>query len=402
MEASFLMPTHVIHGAGVLAGIGSAIAAMGIRRVLVVTDANITPQPFYAAILDALNRAGIRVSVYDGCRIDAHLDEVDEQAARVSAGSLEAVIGVGGGSVLCAAKAIAIVARNPPTFRACAGVARFPHRALPMFLVPTTAGSGAEVSQFTLVKDDANGAKFVGGGPLSFPTMAFLDPVVLAAIPARLAAISAVDALTHAVEAMFTEFATPLTDGLAMTALGLLMRSIPSAVTTRAPDACADNLLGSAIANMACGNARLGLAHALSLPLEARCGAPHGIGVGVLLPHVLAFNEPAAPAKVRMMAAAMGLKAGGGDAAVLADVLAALGQLYDEISFPHHFDGHFDKPSSLREIAEAALPGLYGMAPAEPVTASSIIASPNIRRASVEDAIALYAACFESLDRARI
>lgn len=402
MEASFLMPTRVMHGVGVLAGIGATVAAMGIRRVLVVTDSNITPQPFYTAILDALDRAGVRVTVYDGCRIDAHLDEVDEQAARVSAGSLEAVIGVGGGSVLCAAKAIAIVARNPPTFRACAGVARFSHRPLPMFLVPTTAGSGAEVSQFTLVKDDANGTKFVGGGPLSFPDVAFLDPVVLAAIPARLAAISAVDALTHAVEAMFTEFATPLTDGLAMTALGLLMRSITCAVTTRAPDACADNLLGSAIANMACGNARLGLAHALSLPLEARCHAPHGVGVGVLLPHVLTFNAPAAPEKVRMMAAAMGRRPGGDDALVLADVLDALRRLYDEIGFPHHFDGLLEKPSSLREIAEAALPGLYGMAPAEPVTASSIIASPNIRRANVEDASALYAACFESLDHARI
>lgn len=394
MEASFLMPTRIVHGAGALTGIGSTIAATGVRRVLIVTDANITPQPFYKAILGALASAGIQAAVYDGCQIDAHLDEVDEQAARVVAGSFEAVVGVGGGSVLCAAKAIAIVARNPPTFRACAGVARFRNRELPMFLVPTTAGSGAEVSQFTLVKDDANGTKFVGGGPLSFPEVAFLDPAVLAAIPTRLAAISAVDALTHAVEAMFTEFATPLTDGLATTALNLLTRSIPRAVTRREPEACADNLLGSAIANMACGNARLGLAHALSLPLEARCKAPHGIGVGILLPHVLAFNAPAAPEKVRMMAAAMGLRSSDDDAAVLASVLDALRRLYDELDFPHHFDGLFEKPSSLREIAEAALPGLYGSPLTEPASENSIIASPNIRKATLAQAQELYAACF--------
>lgn len=102
------------------------------------------------------------------------------------------------------------------------------------------------------------------------------------------------------------------------------------------------------------------------------------------------------------MAAAMGQRTGDGDAVVLANVLDALRRLYDEIGFPHHFDGLFETPSSLREISEAALPGLYGMAPAGPITARSIIASPNIRRASVEDASALYAACFEPLDRARI
>ncbi|MFA6218631.1 MAG: iron-containing alcohol dehydrogenase [Erythrobacter sp.] len=394
MEASFLMPTRIIHGAGVLAGIGSIAAAMCFRRVLIVTDMNITPQPFYAAARDALDKAGIHSEVYDGCGIDAHLEEVDEQAARVRAEDIEAIVGIGGGSALCVAKAIAIVAKNPPTFRDCAGIARFPNRALPMLLVPTTAGSGAEVSQFTLVKDDANGTKFVGGGPLSFPDVALLDPVVLTGIPSRLAAVSAIDALTHAVEAMFTEFATPLTDGLAATAISILIRAIPRAIATRTPEACADNLLGSAIANMACGNARLGLAHALSLPLEARCHAPHGIGVGVLLPHVLAFNAMVAPGKVRMMAQAMELDAGGDDVAVLARVLSALRQLFDEIGFPHHFDGLFEKPASLREIAEAALPGLYGAPLTEPVSETATIASPNIRRATLAEAEALYTACF--------
>lgn len=394
MEASFFMPTRIVHGAGALAGIGSLAAAMGLKHVLVVTDTNIAPQPFYATAIEALERAGIRAVVYDGCGIDAHLGEVDEQAARVRAGNIEAVVGIGGGSVLCVAKAIAIVAANPPTFRDCAGVARFSHRALPMLLVPTTAGSGAEVSQFTLVKDDTNGTKFVGGGPLSFPNVALLDPVVLTSIPARLAAISAVDALTHAVEAMFTEFATPLTDGLATTAIGMLMRVVPEAIGARHPEACADNLLASAIANMACGNARLGLAHALSLPLEARLGVPHGLGVGVLLPHVLAFNAPAAPAKVRMMATAMGLTAGGNDTETLAGVIAALRRLYDEIGFPHHFDGLFEKPSSLLDIAEAALPGLYGTPLMEPVSERSTIASPNIRKATLAQAQALFAACF--------
>lgn len=394
MESSFFMPTRIIHGTGALEGIGRAVAALQLRHALIVTDVNITPQPFYATILSSLADAGIRASVYDGCGIDAQLGEVDEQAARVVLDGIDIVIGVGGGSAMCAAKAIAIVARNPPSFRDCAGIGKFRNRALTMLMVPTTAGSGAEVSQFTLVKDEARGTKFVGGGPLSFPDIAILDPVVLAGLPTRLAAISAVDALTHAVEAMFTEFATPLTDGLAITAIGLLMNSIPTAIAARTPEACADNLLGSAIANMACGNAKLGLAHALSLPLEARHHLAHGIGVGVLLPRVLEFNAAIAPQKVRLIANAMRLDAAASDATVLSHVLAKLRSFYDEIGFPQSFGGILEKPASLRDVAVAAAPGLYGGGQAVDVTDDTVIASPNIRRASVREALAIYEACF--------
>lgn len=394
MQSTYLMPTRIVLGEGLLAEVGQICANMGLRHMLVVTDRNITPQPFYRTMLASLDEAGIRVHVYDGCGIDAHLDEVDTQAAVVREKGIDGVIGVGGGSVMCAAKAIAIVARNPPTFRDCAGIGRFSNRALPMAMVPTTAGSGAEVSQFTLVKDDARGEKFVGGGPLSFPDVALLDPSVLSALPPRLAAVSAVDALTHAVEALFTEFATPLTDALALSALGLLVRAIPEAISTRAHGPCLDNLLGSSMANMACGNARLGLAHALSLPLESQFHLAHGLGVGVLLPHVLAFNAPAAPDKVRLMAGAMGIEAGRDEQAALTAVLSKLYALYAEIGFPKSFGGVLDRPPCLRAVAEAAVPGLYGVAQSGPITSQTVIASPNLRHASVADAERIYAACF--------
>lgn len=394
MQSSYLMPTRIVHGDGVLANVGRACAELKIRRLLVVTDCNITPLPFYSTVLASLERAGIQAVIYDGCSIDAHLHEVDGQAARARELGIEGILAIGGGSAMCAGKGIAIVASNPPSFRDCAGIAQFSRKALPMIMVPTTAGSGAEVSQFTLVKDEERGIKFVGGGPLSFPDVAFLDPVVLSALPARLAAISAVDALTHAVEALFTNLATPLTDGLALSAIGMLVRSIPAAIATRAPGPCHDNLLGASIANMACGNARLGLAHALSLPLEAMFNLPHGIGVGVLLPHVLAFNMPAAPEKLRLMAAAMATGESGSEPNLLAAVTAGIGRLYDEIGFPRSLDGLIERPESFRAIAEAAVPGLYGISPTEPVSERSAIASPNLRRASVAEAEKIYAACF--------
>lgn len=395
MQSIYSMPTRIVHGAGVLDGVGQACADLGVRRLLVVTDRNIAPQPFFARAMAALERAGILVTRYDGCGIDAHLSEVDEQAELARAKMIEGVLAIGGGSVMCVGKAIAIVARNPPSFRNCAGVAGFTIKSLPMIMVPTTAGSGAEVSQFTLVKDDERSTKFVGGGPLSFPDVAFLDPEVLLALPARTAAIAAVDAVSHAVEALFTQFATPLTDGLALNAVEMLVGAIPDAIATRAADACHANLLGSAIANMACGNARLGLAHALSLPLESKFDLPHGIGVGVLLPHVITFNAPAAPRKLVLLAKALGLdRSGERTGELVTRVVSRLYELYDAIGFPRRFDGLLDRSVSLRALSEAAVPGLYGTPAALPITSSTMIASPNIRQASVEDAIAIYEACF--------
>ncbi|MEO3416294.1 iron-containing alcohol dehydrogenase [Roseovarius sp. CAU 1744] len=391
------MSTRIIHGTGVLSGLGDTTTELGLRNVLVITDQNITPQAFYSAATSSLSAAGVAVNVYDGCGIDAHLAEVDELAARVRRDGIDGIIAIGGGSAMCVGKAVAIVATNPPSFRDCAGVASFTNRALKMIMIPTTAGSGAEVSQFTLVKDDENETKFVGGGPLSFPDVAVLDPEVLSGIPPRLAAVSAVDALSHAVEAMFTEFATPLTDGLATTAVSLLFRSAPAAILERNEAACTENLLGSAIANMACGNARLGLAHALSLPLEAQHHLPHGYGVGVLLPHVLAFNAPIAAPKVRQLALAFGVREQERpDEDVLAGVIAAIRSFYDRIDFPQSFAGLLDEPSCLNAVARAAVPGLYGTGSTGNISDASEIASPNIRQARVSDAEDIYRACFST------
>lgn len=401
VQDTFLMSTRIIHGTGALSGLGETTAELGLSKVLVITDQNITPQAFYTTAISSLNTAGIAVNVYDGCGIDAHLAEVDALAADVRRDGVDGIIAIGGGSAMCVGKAVAIVATNPPSFRDCAGVARFPNRALKMIMVPTTAGSGAEVSQFTLVKDDKNGTKFVGGGPLSFPDVAVLDPAVLGGIPARLAAVSAVDALSHAVEAMFTDFATPLTDGLATTAVSLLLRSVPAAIQERDEAACSENLLGSAIANMACGNARLGLAHALSLPLEAQHHLPHGYGVGVLLPHVLAFNAAVAAPKLRQLALAIGVPTQDrSDQDVLADVVAEIRSFYDRIDFPQSFHGILDEPPCLNAVARAAVPGLYGAGSTENINDASEIASPNIRKARVCDAEAIYRACFLSPDTA--
>lgn len=384
MSRTFYMPTRIEHGTEVLSKAGLRAQEMDLRHVLVVTDPVITAQPFFATFIEGFAKSDVRVSLFDECGIDARLAHVDGQTARVLREGIDGIVGIGGGSAMCTAKAIAMAVPNGG-FSNCVGPDAKMRRAMTMIMVPTTAGSGAEVSQFTLVRDDLNSAKFVAGGPQSFPDLALLDPVVLADIPPRLGVISAVDALVHAFEAMFTSLATPLTDGLALTAITEITTLLRADKAT--PEQRERALVAASVANMACGNARLGLAHAASLPLEAHCSVLHGVGVGVLLPRVLQFNAPSAPEKVALIADRLGLPC---DADQIAQWLL---QIYAEIEFPTHFDD-----SSLIEgyedsLAKLALPGLYGGPVQKDDDGIAWVNSPNIRRANAADVAALYRSC---------
>ena len=205
-----------------------------------------------------------------------------EEGERVRREGLDGVVCIGGGSVMCTGKGVAIVATNNKPMRDCTGVGRFSTKALPMIMVPTTAGSGSEVSQWTIVKDEERHLKLLGGGPLSFPDAAVLDPVTLGSLPMHVAVLPAVDALTHGVEAYLSGIASPLTDAVALAAVRLQAGSMRASINSDDPAAREENLVASCMANVACGNARLGHAHALSLPLEGQLDLAHPVGVGVL------------------------------------------------------------------------------------------------------------------------
>ena len=145
-------------------------------KALVVSDPVISAQAFHADALAALGEAGIAAARFDGCGIDARCSHIDEQGGRVRREGIDGVVCIGGGSVMCTGKGVAIVATNNKPMRDCTGVGRFDKKALPMIMVPTTAGSGSEVSQWTIVKDEERHLKLLGGGPLSFPEAAILDP----------------------------------------------------------------------------------------------------------------------------------------------------------------------------------------------------------------------------------
>lgn len=387
----FLMPTRLVHGAGTLGRAGELARSLGMTDVLVVSDPAIARQSFHRTVLDALRTADVRTTSFDECAVDARLDQVDSQGAKCVAAGLDGIVCLGGGSVMCTGKGAAIVATNGGSLRDHAGPDGPARRPLPTLMVPTTAGSGVEVSQFTIVKDDKRHRKIVAGGPLCFPGAAILDPATLASLPPRLAAASAIDALAHALEAVFTTLATPLTDAIALEAARLLHGCLRASILDGDPAARADNLLGSAMANIACGNARLGLGHALSMPLEARLGLPHTVGVGVLLPRVIAFCVQAAPGKIATVATALGIDKSAGDPARAVE--ATLFALYDDLGLPNRFTPDQLPHARLRELAEAAIPGLYGGVIPARVDAGTVIDSPALRPMTVGEAEQCLLAC---------
>jgi alcohol dehydrogenase class IV len=399
MPTNYYMPTRIVSGHGALDEIGRLARALGITNALVVSDPVISAQTFHGRALARLADDGIGTARFDECGIDARCRHIDDQSERVRRDGIDGVISIGGGSVMCTGKGIAIVATNRKPMRECTGVGNFDRKALPMIMVPTTAGSGSEVSQWTIVKDEERHLKLLGGGPLSFPDAAILDPVTLDTLPMSAAAPPAVDALTHGLEGYLSTLASPLTDAVALEAVRLQAGSMRASITSNDPQARADNLIASTMANIACGNARLGHAHALSLPLEGHLDLVHTTGVGVLMPHVLAFNMSVDAVKARRLAEALGVDTEGlSRCEIIEAAVAELYDLYEDIGFQSKFTRDELPRDRIREMAERAVPGLYaGFSGAtnapENVTDRTIIVSPALRKMTVRQAEEIFEAC---------
>jgi alcohol dehydrogenase class IV len=393
------MPTRIVAGLGSLATIGTLARELRMTNVLVVSDPVISRQTFHKSALDALAEAGIKVSRFDECGIDARCSHIDAEGARARKEGIDGVVSIGGGSVMCTGKGIAIVATNDKPMRECTGVGSFDRKALPMVMVPTTAGSGSEVSQWTIVKDEERHLKLLGGGPLSFPDAAILDPVTLSSLPMHVAALPAVDALTHGVEAYFSAIGSSLTDAVALEAVKLQYGSLRASINSDDPKAREQNLVASCMANIACGNARLGHGHALSLPMEGHLDLPHPYGVGVLLPHVVEFNLAVLPDKVKPFAEAVGVDTLGlSRRETIEAAVDAIRALYADIGFPGFFTPDQLPSQRVREMAERSVPGLYAGIKAQEfdlstVTDRTVIACPSARKMTVAQAQAMLERC---------
>jgi len=304
----FSIPTAVHFGPGSAARLGEEVRRLGAGRVLLVHDRGVMAAGLIDPLLATLAAAGIDVSRYDDVPPNPSDHAVEATAAAARAGAVEAIVAVGGGSAIDAAKAANILLANPGPIAAYEGIDRVARPGLPLVALPTTAGTASEVTAFTIVTDTARHRKMVIGGCGIAPTVALADPLLTRTLPPALTAATGLDALTHAIEAYVSTAASPPADALALDAIRRIAVALPRAFADGADIAArSDMLLGSMMAGFAFNAAGLGLVHALAHPLGARFGLAHGTANAIALAPVMAYNSATAPGRYRAVAAALGV-----------------------------------------------------------------------------------------------
>lgn len=302
------MSTRMLFGPGTARQAGSEARKLGASRVLLVADPGVERAGSAAQVLESLHAAQLEVGVFNDVESNPRDVAVDRLAQRVCAERCETLVAVGGGSAIDSAKGAATVVAGGGSIRDYeGGGVTIPIH--PVIAIPTTAGTGAEVTGYISVTNTEKHYKMtVGCSPLCLPRVALLDPEMLAGLPAGVAAASAMDALSHAVEGYLSPRATALTDMMAIRAIELISGSLERFVANRSDlDPASDMMLGSMLAGIVI-SVGCGIGHALARALGGRFDLHHGLACGVLLAHHMLYKLPVRKAKLADVARAMGVR----------------------------------------------------------------------------------------------
>ena len=324
-------------GAGAINALPDILRRTGARSVLVVTDAGLAATPVIGSVTAVLDAAGIPAQVFTGVQPNPSTDDIAAGAAAVQAatpgGEPVAVVAVGGGSPIDAAKGIALAAVNPQRGRDLDYRSEFATPALPIVAVPTTAGTGAETNAFGVVTDPATHRKFYVGHASAMPAAAILDRELTVGLPALVTAATGIDALTHALECYLSANPNAWSDGIALQVIRMVAGSLPIACADGTDLAArSDLLLAAHMAGIAMANTGLGICHAIGHSLGGRWNLPHGVALAVVLPEVLRFNLPARTGRLADIAFALGVGVTGASADEnAAAAIAAITRLRDQV-----------------------------------------------------------------------
>jgi len=356
LNFSLFQPTRVVFGDGVVGELGLECKRLGIERALVVTDRVMRERTDVVARVE--KALGARLGgIYDGVIPDTGVEVIDEGARMAKERGCDGLISVGGGSAIDTAKGMAIVITEGGSIRDHQGSSRLSRRQTPHIAVPTTAGTGSEVSLYIVVKDQRAHEKMHFMDDRIIPDVAILDPSVTVAMPPQLTAATGMDALTHAIEAYTSINKNPVADGLALQAIRLIARHLPRAVTEPNDKVARGQMLIAAnVAGMAFNSTGVGLVHAMAHVVGARHGVHHGTANAICLPHVIRFNADELGACYRDVAEALGV-----DARDLGDEMAgeaaaqAVAQLSARVQLPPRLRDVGVPEGDLDACAEASL-----------------------------------------------
>lgn len=342
-------------GAGASARLGQALAGFGHRKVLVVTDRVVAGLGLAQPLTRALAAGGAKHVVFDAITPDAPIPLVEQGIAFCRRQGCDAVVAFGGGSPMDAAKTIALAVANRRPPRALVGYFKARRAPLPLYAVPTTAGTGSEVTVAAVISDPAHGRKLVIADTRLVPAMAALDPLLMTGLPGPVTAATGMDALTHAVEAYLGRWATPQSDRMALAAVGLVYANLRAVYRDGSDLAAREQMaLAATYAGLAFTRANVGYVHAIAHQLGGRYHVPHGLANAIVLPAVLAFLEPAVTRRLAHLAVRAGVgRARERPASLARKFIASVEALNRDLGIPGHVDAL--REDDIPALAKAAV-----------------------------------------------
>jgi alcohol dehydrogenase len=346
---SFFLGTRIVHGLGSVAGLAAHVKTLRGTKVFFCTDKGLTGAGVTEKVAAILQAGEISFVVFDDVPEDPGVAVVDAGVKLFHEEKCDLVVALGGGSPMCAGKGIALVAMNGGKLTDYEGFNKAAKAPYPVIAIPTTAGSGTEVSKVNILTDEARNFKMSFLDERTFPKIALLDGELMEKLPAKPAIVAGMDALAHALDALWSINSTQISDNLASASAATIFETLPRAAFTGDLAAKQKMLEASSLANIALGTALPGLAHVLSQPL-GRYHMAHGLATGIMLPYTMEFNLPVAAAKMAPIARLLGES--GSDRELAEELLERLWELMTELDFPTFLDPEVVKEEDLPVLVD--------------------------------------------------
>lgn len=371
-------------GAGARRMLADEFRGRGYVRAFVVTDKDLIRFGVAGKVTGVLDEAGIAYEIFSDLKPNPTVKNVQAGVEAFRRSGADAIVAIGGGSAMDTAKAVGIIVANPAfgDVVSLEGMAPTANRSVPVFALPTTAGTAAEVTINYVITDEANTKKMVCVDPKDIPAVAIIDAELMAAMPRGLTAATGMDALTHAIEGYITKGAWTLTDMFELKAVELIARWLPAAVENGADTEAREGMaVAQYIAGMGFSNVGLGLVHGMAHPLGAFYDIPHGVANALLLPYVMQYNMESSLVKFGDVARAMGVDTAGMDTRQAAQAAVdAVRTLAVRVGIPQRLSSLGVREEDLPRLAASAL--------------ADVCTPGNPRDTSAEEILALYREAF--------
>jgi len=379
--SSFKSAHYLITGNGAAQELASQLKKLGVEKPFVVTDKGVSNSGTLITITDQLPDDSY--AIYDNIPPEPEMSAVQACVDVFKQGNHDSLVAVGGGSAMDTAKCVAVMAEHVGDLESLFGENMVSQRNVPLIAIPTTAGTGSEVTNIAILSDPEAQIKRGIVSDFLLPDVAIVSPEMTLSCPPSVTAASGVDALVHAIEAYLSNFSSPITDALAIKAMSLIIQALPKAYAE--PDnlqAREDMATGSLLAGLAFGNAGVGAVHALAYPLGGRYHISHGVSNALLLPYVMEYNKPVCLERFYDIAQAFGEPIHSLTQPQAADrVMYRLRELCHQVAIP--------KNLSALNIPKVDIPQL-----AEEAHGVQRLLRNNPRAPTVEDIVGIYQAAF--------